>query len=261
MTAHFSTDSQEAAGEPKMNRRLSKLAPVILFLAITRCATAQTTTITATITDPMGDPISGSCSVQGVGGFTAATGWRVIGAPTAVRFSSGAFSVSLAPTDSASPSSLAVQYYRVTCAVPLQIVSGHTIQPYSWGPRYWSVPTSFVSVDIGAIEMTSPPPQPAPIIPLTTQPQDGQYIKWSAALAAWQPVTFADQETPGGTIDGVNATFTLAASPTPAAGLLLFRNGLAQKSCQDYSLAGNVVTFLTGAIPAPGDTLLASYRY
>lgn len=244
-----------------MNRRLSTLAPVILLLAFSRCASAQTTTITATITDPMGDPLSGSCSIQGVGGFTAATGWHVIGAPTAVRFSGGAFSVSLAPTDSASPSSLVAQYYRVTCAVPLQIVGGHTIQPYSWGPRYWSVPTSSMSVDIGAIEMTSPPPQPAPMIPLTSPPQDGQYIKWSAALSAWQPVTFADQETPGGAIDGVNATFTLAASPTPAAGLLLFRNGLAQKNGQDYSLVGNVITFLAGAIPVPGDTLLASYRY
>jgi hypothetical protein len=234
---------------------------VIILLAFARCAAAQTTAITATFTDPMGDLLSGSCSIQGVGGFTAATGWRVIGAPTAVRFSGGAFSVSLVPTDSASSSSLAVQYYRVTCAVPLQIAGGHTIQPYSWGPRYWSVPTSSVSVDIGAIEMTSPPPQLVPMIPLTTPPQDGQYIKWSAAQSAWQPVTFADQETPAGVVDGVNATFTLAASPTPAAGLLLFRNGMAQKNGQDYSLTGKVITFLTGAIPAPGDTLLASYRY
>jgi hypothetical protein len=62
------------------------------------------------------------------------------------------------------------------------------------------VPTSSVSVDIGAVEMMSAPPQPVPVIPLTTQPQDGQYIKWSAAQSAWQPVTFADQETPDGAI-------------------------------------------------------------
>ena len=244
-----------------MNRNLPRIARAVPLLAVTLCAAAQTTTITATITDPTGDLLSGSCSIQAVGSFTAATGWRVVGAPTVVRFSGGVFSVSLAPTDSASSSTLVTQYYRVTCAVPQQTVSGHVVEPYSWGPRYWSVPTSVTSLDIGAIELSSPPPQPVPVVPLTTQPQDGQYIRWNAAQSAWQPVTFADQETPGGMIDGVNASFTLAGGPTPPASLLLFRNGLAQKSGQDYSLAVNAITFLPGAIPHPGDTLLAWYRY
>jgi hypothetical protein len=78
-------------------------------------AFAQTTTVTGTIRDPAGDPLAGSCSIQAVGPFTAAAGWRVIGAPTVVTFSGGSFSVGLAPTDSGTPSG---QYYKVTCAVP-----------------------------------------------------------------------------------------------------------------------------------------------
>jgi hypothetical protein len=93
-----------------------------------------------------------------VGPFTAAAGWRVIGAPTVVTFSGGSFSVGLAPTDSGTPSG---QYYKVTCAVPKQTVNGHSVGPFSWGPRYWLVPTSASSLDIGTVELTSPPPSPS----------------------------------------------------------------------------------------------------
>jgi hypothetical protein len=119
---------------------------------------AQTTTVTGTIRDPAGDPLAGSCSIQAVGPFTAAAGWRVIGAPTVVTFSGGSFSVGLAPTDSGTPSG---QYYKVTCAVPKQTVNGHSVGPFSWGPRYWLVPTSASSLDIGTVELTSPPPSPS----------------------------------------------------------------------------------------------------
>jgi hypothetical protein len=64
----------------------------------------------------------------------------------------------LAPTDSGTPSG---QYYKVTCAVPKQTVNGHSVGPFSWGPRYWLVPTSASSLDIGTVEVTSPPPSPS----------------------------------------------------------------------------------------------------
>ena len=72
--------------------------------------------------------------------------------------------------------------------------------------------------------------------------------------------SFVDLETPGGTVDGTNAVFTLSDAPAPAASLLLFRNGLLQKAGVDYTLAGATVTFLAGSKPQPGDLLLASYR-
>ena len=71
---------------------------------------------------------------------------------------------------------------------------------------------------------------------------------------------FHDAETPTGTINGVNATFTLVTAPNPAASLELTRNGIVQKSGVDYTLSTNVITFLAGAIPQTGDILLAWYR-
>lgn len=72
---------------------------------------------------------------------------------------------------------------------------------------------------------------------------------------------FSDAETPGGTVNGSNAAFTLLFAPSPVDSLILFRNGLLQTHGVDYSLAGNVVTFLAGSLPQTGDAMIASYRY
>lgn len=81
-----------------------------------------------------------------------------------------------------------------------------------------------------------------------------------AITAGTTTADFADSETPAGTLDGTNAIFTLGAIPTPAASLQLFRNGLAQMSGIDFSLAGNVITFLNNNVPKPSDILQAFYR-
>jgi len=72
---------------------------------------------------------------------------------------------------------------------------------------------------------------------------------------------YSDAETPAGTVNGVNAVFTLVFAPSPATSLIIFRNGLLQTHGFDYSLSGNVVTFLAGSLPQTGDELIASYRY
>lgn len=69
-----------------------------------------------------------------------------------------------------------------------------------------------------------------------------------------------DAETPAGIVDGSNAAFTVANTPAPVASLQLFRNGLLLQSGSDYNLVGSTITFLSGAIPQVGDTLLAYYR-
>jgi hypothetical protein len=71
--------------------------------------------------------------------------------------------------------------------------------------------------------------------------------------------TFADAETPAGTIDGVNNTLTLAFPPLGSS-MLLFRNGLYMTPNFDYNLTAQTITFVTGGTPQPGDTLTASYR-
>ncbi len=71
--------------------------------------------------------------------------------------------------------------------------------------------------------------------------------------------TFSDAETPGGTVNGVNNTLTLAYTPIGLS-MLLFRNGLYLTPNFDYTISGQTITFVTGATPQPGDTLTASYR-
>jgi hypothetical protein len=72
--------------------------------------------------------------------------------------------------------------------------------------------------------------------------------------------SFVDAEVPAGTLDGVNAAFTLANAPNPPSSVQLFRNGLLLRQGGDFSLSGSSLTFLAGAIPQPGDALLGSYR-
>ena len=72
--------------------------------------------------------------------------------------------------------------------------------------------------------------------------------------------TFVDQEVPAGVVDGASAAFTITGIPFPVSSLHLFRNGLLQKVGFDYTLSGSTITFVSNAIPQPGDTLLASYR-
>lgn len=67
-------------------------------------------------------------------------------------------------------------------------------------------------------------------------------------------------ETPGGTINGSNTSFTLVNTPNPAAGLLLFMNGVLQQAGGgDFTLSGSNVTFVVA--PSIGAILFAYYRY
>jgi hypothetical protein len=62
-------------------------------------------------------------------------------------------------------------------------------------------------------------------------------------------------------VNGSNAVFTLAATPSPAGSLELYRNGLLERQGADYQISGNVVTFFVASVPQSGDLLLASYRF
>lgn len=82
---------------------------------------------------------------------------------------------------------------------------------------------------------------------------------WSTTPAG---ATFVENEVPSGTINGTNDTFTLANTPNSGT-LALYANGLRLKSGSgnDYTISGDTITFLTGAIPQTGDVLLADYQY
>ena len=78
--------------------------------------------------------------------------------------------------------------------------------------------------------------------------------------AAIPNVGFVDAETPAGAVNGVNTVYTLAQTPTPAASLAVYRNGIRMKAGLDYTAAGTAITFISGSIPQNGDVLLCSYR-
>lgn len=67
-----------------------------------------------------------------------------------------------------------------------------------------------------------------------------------------------DDETPTGTINGTNATFTLAHTPT-AGSVKLYLNGARLRVTEDYTISGATITFIIP--PLTGSILLADYRY
>lgn len=81
------------------------------------------------------------------------------------------------------------------------------------------------------------------------------YVDAHAVLAS----AFVVRETPAGTVNGSNVTFTLA--NTPVAGTEeVYLNGLLQEpgAGNDYTIASAVITYLTA--PLTGDKVRASYR-
>lgn len=70
---------------------------------------------------------------------------------------------------------------------------------------------------------------------------------------------FSDAETPVGTINGVNTSFTLSNAPNPALSLLLFVNKTLQIQGTDYTLSGSALTMIVA--PPGGVTFLGWYRY
>jgi len=68
------------------------------------------------------------------------------------------------------------------------------------------------------------------------------------------------RETPTGTVNGSNVTFTLAATPVSGTEQV-FVNGVLQDSGSgnDYTISSATITFLTGAIPQSGDKVRVSY--
>lgn len=94
----------------------------------------------------------------------------------------------------------------------------------------------------------------------TPQPNDALLAYYRIA-GSTSTVTFVDGEIPSGAINGINTAFTLANTPVSASALRLYKNGVLLEALLDYTLAGNAITFINGALPNPGDTLLAYYRY
>ena len=71
-------------------------------------------------------------------------------------------------------------------------------------------------------------------------------------------IRFVDDETPSGTVDGANQTFTISRDPE-AGSLKLYRGGARQRVTEDYTLSGRTITITIP--PVSGEILLVDYRY
>jgi hypothetical protein len=72
--------------------------------------------------------------------------------------------------------------------------------------------------------------------------------------------TFAptyEQETPSGSIDGSNTSFTLAFTPTADSSVQIYLNGVFQEQTVDYTISGANLTFISA--PSLGQRMKAVY--
>ena len=99
-----------------------------------------------------------------------------------------------------------------------------------------------------------------PLIKITTgSPGAGKFLTSDAdGDATWSTVaiSFIDGETPSGTIDDANLTFTIANTPITGS-VKVFLNGLRLKLTTDYTISGVTITMIVA--PTTGDILLADY--
>ena len=71
---------------------------------------------------------------------------------------------------------------------------------------------------------------------------------------------FVDSETPTGTIDGSNKTFTLANTPTVGS-VKLYLEGVRMDEGNDYTILGAIITFVVAPANIPFEQIiLADYR-
>lgn len=66
-----------------------------------------------------------------------------------------------------------------------------------------------------------------------------------------------NNETPSGTVNGSNVTFTLSAAPEEADAVLVFLDGIKLKKTTDYSISGTTITMVTA--PALGQEITVHY--
>ncbi len=196
-----------------------------LFFLFASILSAATTTVTATNVQTVdGRPASGTITIQAANTFTSASGAVVLaGTRKVVAFTGGKFSIAVVPNIGSTPTS----YYSVTTSIG----SGNP------STSLWQVPVSSTPVTATSVAITITP----------TGGGGASFV-------------FVDGEVPGGAIDGSNAAFSLAFLPSPTTSLSLYRNGILMKVTLDYNLSSSTITFVDGAIPQVGDTLLASYR-
>ncbi len=271
---------------------LVRQAAIIMCAAISLLAAPNLTTIQDTIYKADGTKFNGTALITWFP-FDASDNSKIALQSLTVPISNGAFYVQLVPNSDGTPvNNYTVQYSSdgkqqfteswsvPPSATPLQIrtvrvssgtTGGGVVQPPSQTPVAESNviglltdlslrPLKGSAFGTGRTAMIN---DSGAVDTVEGNLSDCVHVDGTAGTCgdASQLPTFNDSETPAGTIDGTNASFTLTGTPSPAISLSLYRNGLLQQAGSDYNIqTDGSILFVPAAIPLPGDILLASYR-
>jgi hypothetical protein len=258
----------------------------VLAAAVVCAAPQPLTTIQDTLFKADGSRFNGTLTISWTS-FEAIDHSQVLQQTTTVSVVDGNLRVQLVPTTTATP----VAYYTVvynsdgrvqfteTWAVPssqqplrvrdVRIAAPGAAADTTANPTIQESDVVGLISDLGARPLRGPAYAPGRVAwvnatgaleTVTGSPSDCVHVDGTSGTCGGTSPAFNDNETPAGVVDGSNASFTLAAVPNPATSLVVFRNGVLQKVGQDYSLTANTIQFVAGAVPQPGDTLLATYR-
>ena len=272
-----------------MIRRIRRSLAAVLFV-LPVMAAPPLTTIQDVLYKADGTKFNGTLTVSW-NSFQAPDTSAIVTQSTTVKVQEGILRVQLVPTTTSTPPSVyTVTYnsdgrvqFQETWSVPASTqplrvrdvrtsagtpaTSGGTA-----GGDTTSVPESSVVglvADLGARPVKSPSFAPGRtavvdsgglISTAAGNATDCVHVDGSSGPCGTSGPSFVDGDSPAGIVDGSNTTFGLSAVPDPVGSLAVYRNGMLQKTGQDYTLAGTTITFVAAATPQPGDTLLASYR-
>ena len=246
---------------------------LICSTLLVQAALAQSLTqIQDTVTNSDGTPFSGTVVITW-NGFTGSNGSTTAPLSTSARVYNGALSVLLVPTTTASSSAFyQVVYYGSTGVI-------------AW-TETWQVPPSTTPLTISAVRTSSTsggsttgggtttggggvtlPISMNQVTGLTTTlaalnsaiaALSAQLTSFIGSSTPGTNAAFVDAETPAGTLNGSNTSFSL--SKVPLSGLSVFRNGLLQSVGVDYTISGSSISFLPASTPRSTDIVSAFYR-
>lgn len=256
----------------------------LVLAAVSALAAPPLTTIQDTLYNADGSLFGGNAEVAWRS-FTASDGSYIVMNQTSLRIVNGALKVRLIPTVDATSAA----YYTVRYSSDGRTMFTET----------WVVPASPTPLRVADVRVAAPPggggvtPSTVSISDvaglaeaLAARPTRGQgftpgraaVLDATGALSSASGglgdclrvdgtagscasgLSFVDMEVPSGAINGSNASFTLAHAPAPASSLHIYRNGILLMAGFDFTLSGSTLTFVAGAVPQSGDTLITSYR-
>ena len=265
---------------------ISRLFFAAALLTTRALAAPPLTTIQDALYKADGRPFNGTLSISW-SSFEAIDGSAIAMQVITTTVVNGILSVQLVPTTTATPPAVyTVKYnsdgriqFEETWAVPssvlplrvrdvrivLQALTGADVA----APIIQESDIVGLISDLGARPLKGPgyaPGRVAYVNPagalesITGSLNDCVRVDGSSGPCGGTSPSFVDADSPNGIVDGANTSFTLTHAPNPTTSLSVYRNGMLQKTGQDYTFSGGALAFVSAAAPQPGDTLLASYR-